>query len=261
MPRYKPLGPTLSEENNTAFDAEWRAELKLIESRERFEAAKRTRDLRLSDCDPYGRDSEHSWVRDSAAVLEVGGDPLANERLNRFRSAYEKRAVSTSTLAFISGVVLPPRVAEAVAFGIRSVAPLASALLRLDLPPEGDSALWAKVTTAATFPSGSQSAENAALSASAVRSSAETYGWPRRRLANCRTFRLRTPFSSSGSTPSADRRTTRRRRCAGCADASRKAHRRFASSRRSRRIRRNGTPTEAVASTCRSRSASSRRAG
>ena len=137
--------------------------MRLTESRERFETAKRERGLQLRDVDPYGRDSEHSWVRDSAAVLEVGGDPLASERLARFRSAYETRAVSTATLSFISGVVLPPWIEQAVSSGIRSVAPLASALLRLDLPPSGDSASWAVVSTPADMAAGSQSAENATI--------------------------------------------------------------------------------------------------
>ena len=109
MPRYRLLpGPSLSQELDAALDDEWRAELKLTESRERFEAAKRDRDLRIRDVDPYGEHSEHSWFRDSAAVLEVGGDPLASERLNRFRAAFEKRAVSTTTLSFHLGHRPPP---------------------------------------------------------------------------------------------------------------------------------------------------------
>ena len=166
MPRYRPVGPTLSEETDQAFDAEWRAELQLTESRERFKEIRRREQLRVSGIDPYGERSPHSWVRDSMAVATVGSDAQAQERLNRFRSAYEKRAVSTSTLAFVSGIVLPPWVAEAVSFGVRSTAPLAAALLRLNLPPTGDSVSWAKVTTGATVAAGSQSAENAAVTAS-----------------------------------------------------------------------------------------------
>jgi hypothetical protein len=99
---------------------------------------------------------------------QVGGDAHASERLDRHRAWAEKqtRAVSTSTLSFVSGVVLPPWVAEAVSFGVRSTAPLADALQRIDLPPEGDSASWAKTTTGATVAAGSQSAENAAVTAS-----------------------------------------------------------------------------------------------
>ena len=167
MPRYVPLHPSLSEEADQAFDAEWRAELNLTENRENFEAAKERRRVSLRDVDPYGPDSEHSWVRDSAAVLEVGGDHLAKERLDRSRSARETRAVSTSVLSFVGSQVLPPWVAESIGYGVRSTAPFAAALLRLDLPPSGDSASWAKVTTGASFTAGSQSAENAALTASA----------------------------------------------------------------------------------------------
>jgi hypothetical protein len=164
--------------------------LRLAKNREDFEAIKRDRDLRVADRSPYGADSEHSWFRDSCAVQEVGSDPLARERLNRFRASFEKeqRAVSTSVLSFVSGIVLPPFVQEAVSFGVRSTAPLALALLRLDLPPTGDSASWAKVTTGATVAAGSQSAENAALTAStdpvvgSVEDNLKTLGRLHRRL-------------------------------------------------------------------------------
>jgi hypothetical protein len=168
MPRYQPTGPTLSQETDAAFDAEWQAELRLTESRERFEAIKRREKVRLSEISPYRARSPHSWFLGRVAVARVGGDAHASERLNRHRAWAEKqtRAVSTSTLSFVSGVVLPPWVAEAVSFGVRSTAPLADALQRIDLPPEGDSASWAKTTTGATVAAGSQSAENAAVTAS-----------------------------------------------------------------------------------------------
>jgi hypothetical protein len=122
MPRYQPTGPTLSQETDAAFDAEWQAELRLTESRERFEAIKRREKVRLSEISPYGARSPHSWFLDRVAVARVGGDAHASERLNRHRAWAEKqtRAVSTSTLSFVSGVVLPPWVAEAVSFGVRS---------------------------------------------------------------------------------------------------------------------------------------------
>src|SRR5206468_3903549 len=59
----------------------------------------------------------------------------------------------------------PPYVAEAVAYGVRSTAPLALALERLDLPPVGMNVAWAKVTTGASVTN--QTAENTALTASA----------------------------------------------------------------------------------------------
>ena len=61
--------------------------------------------------------------------------------------------------------MIEPWVAEAVAYGVRSTAPLATALLRLDLPPIGMNAAWAKVTTPATVTN--QTAENTAVTASA----------------------------------------------------------------------------------------------
>lgn len=165
MPRYRPTGSSLTQELDAALTTELR---------ERADAAVERHRLSFADVNPYGSRSPHSWFLDRAAVVQVGGDHRAQERLDRHRSWAEKqqRAVSTTTLSFIQGV-LPPWVAEAVSHGVRSGAPLASALLRLDLPPTGDAAFWAKVTTGATVTN--QTAENAALTAStdAVVDSAE----------------------------------------------------------------------------------------
>jgi hypothetical protein len=121
--------------------------------------------LEISQRSPYGPDSPHSWILDRAATAGRGIEPLASERLNRERAASEKRAIGSSTLGGLIPAVIEPWVAEAVAYGLRSTAPLAAALLRLDLPPVGMSADWAKTTTAATVTN--QTSENAALTASA----------------------------------------------------------------------------------------------
>jgi HK97 family phage major capsid protein len=124
----------------------------------------------LRDHDPYGSGSEHSWILDSAAAAAEIPDPRAEERLKRSLSANEgreERAVGTSALGGLVPSQIAPWVAQAVAYGVRSGAPLALALERLDLPPVGMSASWAKVTTPATIAAGSQSAENASLTASA----------------------------------------------------------------------------------------------
>jgi hypothetical protein len=113
----------------------------------------------------YGPDSEHSWVRDSALASMRVPDVNAVDRLARHREAMrEERAVGTSLLGGIVPATIPPYVAEAVAYGVRSGAPLASALERLDLPPVGVNVAWAKVTTGATVTN--QTAENAALTGS-----------------------------------------------------------------------------------------------
>jgi hypothetical protein len=115
---------------------------------------------------PYGPDSQHSWILDRALTADRGIDPAASERLNRDRAAgdREQRAVGSSTLGGLIPAVISPWVAEAVAYGVRSTAPLATALLRLELPPVGMSAAWAKVTTPATVTN--QTAENTAMTAS-----------------------------------------------------------------------------------------------
>src|SRR5262249_50327882 len=90
---------------------------------------------------PYGPGSEHSWIRDSVVAMR-GASPDAQERLNLHRAAIdrgdvEKFAVNTGTLGGLVPSTIEPWTAEAVAFGVRSTAPLAAALLRLDLPPVG----------------------------------------------------------------------------------------------------------------------------
>jgi Phage capsid family len=129
---------------------------------------RRMREL-LSDVSPYGPTSEHSWLLDSARNAGKGMTPPdVRERLDRFQSAQqkiEKFAVGTSTLGGLVPATIEPWVAEAVAYGVRSTAPLAAALLRLDLPPVGMNAAWAKVTTPATVTN--QTAENTAMTASA----------------------------------------------------------------------------------------------
>ncbi len=165
MPRYRPLHASLSQEVDADFQREWQSELDLVESRETFKAAKERRRISLSDIDPYGERSPHSWVLDSAASRTVGGDPRAEERLGRARAAIEKRAVSSTTLGGIIPATIPPYVQECIAYGLRSSAPLALALERLDLPPVGTDVNWAVVSTVATVTN--QTAESAALTASA----------------------------------------------------------------------------------------------
>jgi HK97 family phage major capsid protein len=124
---------------------------------------------------PYGPGSEHSWLLDSGQAAGKGAAPPdVTERLNQSRAAMEREirpaaaqetyAVGSSTLGGLIPATIEPWVAEAVAYGVRSTAPLAAALLRLDLPPVGMSAAWAKVTTAATVTN--QTAENTAVTAS-----------------------------------------------------------------------------------------------
>ena len=116
----------------------------------------------------YGRDSEHSWVLDQAAMATPSKtDPFARDRLGRSEHAAdrtEKFAIATGTLGGLVPATIVPWVAEAVAYGVRASAPLSLALERLPLPPLGMNAAWAKVTTAATVTN--QSAENSALTAS-----------------------------------------------------------------------------------------------
>jgi hypothetical protein len=130
-------------------------------------APKVARRVLTSERTPYGEHSEHSWILDRAATADKGIDPLAEGRLNRARAAaeVETRAITSATLGGILPATIEPWVADAVAYGVRSTAPLAAALLRLDLPPVGMNAAWAKVTTPATVTN--QTAENAALTASA----------------------------------------------------------------------------------------------
>ena len=130
-------------------------------------APKVARRVLTSERTPYGPDSEHSWILDRAATAGNGIDPLAEGRLNRARAAaeIETRAIGSSTLGGLIPAVIEPWVSEAIAFGVRSTAPLATALLRLDLPPVGMNAAWTKATAAATVTN--QTAENAALTASA----------------------------------------------------------------------------------------------
>jgi hypothetical protein len=128
-------------------------------------APKVARRVLTSERSPYGEHSEHSWILDRAATADRGIDPLAEDRLNRERAASEKRAIGSSTLGGLIPAVIEPWVADAVAYGVRSTAVLATALLRLDLPPVGMNVAWAKVTTPATVTN--QTAENAALTASA----------------------------------------------------------------------------------------------
>jgi HK97 family phage major capsid protein len=158
----------------------------------RFEARIKAREIRLRAVDPYGGRSEHSWVRDMVMRAAPGVDPLAEERLDRSAAAAEERgrdpiawaadrlnreqprhvhggvearAVSSTTLGGLIPATLPPELIEQIAFGLRSSAPLATTLLRLDPPEVGTSAQWAKTTTAATV--GNQTAENTAVPTSA----------------------------------------------------------------------------------------------
>jgi HK97 family phage major capsid protein len=156
-PRVKPRA--------TLHDAERiRARAELSGDLQELEAARKIH-LAITARSPYGRDSEHSWVLDTA---RAAGDQPTNldvrQRLQH-HAASEQRAVTSTTLGGLIPSTIPPWVAEAVAYGLRSTAPLASALERLDLPPVGMNAPWAKVTTAATV--NVQTAENSALPASA----------------------------------------------------------------------------------------------
>jgi Phage capsid family len=130
-------------------------------------APKVARRVLTSERTPYGEQSEHSWILDRAVTAGNGVDPLAKERLNRARAAaeVETRAITSATLGGLIPAVIEPWTAAAIAYGVRSTAPLSAALLRLDLPPVGMSAAWVKTTTAATVTN--QTAENAALTASA----------------------------------------------------------------------------------------------
>jgi hypothetical protein len=129
-------------------------------------ATRKHRIEQLRDVDPYGPDSPDSWLIDSANMAGKGVAPGdAQERISRHRSASEQRAVSTTLLGGLLPATIPPYVAEAVAYGVRSTAPLAAAMLRLDLPPVGMSVAWTKVTTGATVTN--QTAENTAVTASA----------------------------------------------------------------------------------------------
>jgi len=100
--------------------------------------AKRTLQL-VRERPVYGPNSEHSWVLDSALASMPVADPSARDRLTRHREATrgEQRAIGTATLGGLVPATIPPYVAEAVAYGVRSGAPLAVALERLDLPPVG----------------------------------------------------------------------------------------------------------------------------
>jgi hypothetical protein len=148
MPRYKPLGPTLSQELDDALDAEWREELKLTESREKFDAAKERRRISLRDVDPYAdAASPHSYFVDRALASLAVPDREAVERLNRYKAASEKqrRSVGTSTLGGIVSVV-PLWAAESLAQAVRSAAPLYDALLKIPLPPQGVTVNFSKYT-------------------------------------------------------------------------------------------------------------------
>jgi hypothetical protein len=72
MPRYTPLHPSLTEELDADFNREVVEELQLVEAREDFEAAKRRERVLLSDRDPYGEHSPHSFFHDRAAVALEG---------------------------------------------------------------------------------------------------------------------------------------------------------------------------------------------
>ncbi len=145
------------------------AEVILEHARQRLKAAR----IDEASKSPYSRTGRHSWVIDSAVAALGAADMRAQDRLKRFEydrrdnaSAHrvELRAITTGTLGGLVPAVLPPYVAEAVAYGVRSGAPLAAALERLDLPPVGMNVPWAKVTTGAVVTN--QTAENAALTAS-----------------------------------------------------------------------------------------------
>lgn len=115
---------------------------------------------------PYSEDSEGFSFFDDLAAETF--NPAARDRLAQFRRApvdVTRFAISTSTLGGLIPTTIPPYVAEAVAYGLRSSAPLAAALEILPLPPVGMNVAWAKVTTAATV--GVQSAESATIPASA----------------------------------------------------------------------------------------------
>jgi hypothetical protein len=121
--------------------------------------------IRVTERTAYGQFSEHSWILDRAALAQDGIAPDAQERLDRSMTSAEKRAVGSSTLGGLIPSTIEPYVAEAIAYGVRTTAVLATALLRLDLPPVGMNVAWAKVTTPATVTN--QSSENAAVTASA----------------------------------------------------------------------------------------------
>jgi HK97 family phage major capsid protein len=147
------------------------SELTRKERQENHELASEMEKLAISSRarSPYGPDSEHSWVQDRASLSLRIAPPDARERLNHHGQAVEdgnvqERAITTSTLGGIVPATIPPYVAEAVAYGVRSTAPLASALERLDLPPIGMNVSWAKVTTPLAV--GVQTAQNNALTES-----------------------------------------------------------------------------------------------
>ena len=120
---------------------------------------------------PYQPDGEYSWVWDNAmfAVDRGASQPLSRERLAHHREAADKgptveRFSIASSLFPWAAAAVPPYVEEALALGVRSGAPLAAALERLDLPPKGTKVSWATVTTPVTV--GVQTAENTAGSES-----------------------------------------------------------------------------------------------
>jgi len=129
--------------------------------------AERVARVSVRERSPYGEGSEHSWVRDRASLLTTTSDPFARERLGRFEHAggTERFAIATSTLGGLVPATIPPWVQEAVAYGVHATAPLSMALEWLDLPPVGQNAAWARVTTGASVLN--QSAQNVALTASA----------------------------------------------------------------------------------------------
>ncbi len=116
---------------------------------------------------PYRPDSIGWSYFNDLATKNV--DPAAKDRLDQFNhtahTEVERFAIGTGTLGGFLPTSIPPYIAEAIAWGIRSSAPLAGALEILPLPPIGMNVPWAKVTTAATV--GVQTSENTTISASA----------------------------------------------------------------------------------------------
>jgi hypothetical protein len=160
MPRYVPK--TWSQEVDERFEREVAGIIERTEAVEGREEDMRRLRLRMRDVDPYAPRSPHSYFQDRAAVAVQGmPNPEAEERLNRHRSATEKRAVSTAALG---GIVptLPGWILQAIETAVHKTAPLYAALEKIPLPEQGTTIQFVKFTAGAA--AAAQSSENAALS-------------------------------------------------------------------------------------------------
>jgi hypothetical protein len=137
----------------------WELEERFLDAQNaRARQLRQAREL-FADISPYGQQSRYSFFADLALVSHRG-EPSAKERLNRELAGRERllkeqpelRAVLSGTLGGIvpGGSGMPAWTAEAVAAAVRSAAPLASALLRIPLPPEGNSVQFGKFSAGTT---------------------------------------------------------------------------------------------------------------